>query len=200
MADHRKRFERWRKKLPKNTAYFVDQVLTRIVPEFEARGFVWYPDYAGGDAMQIGANCIPLQRRSGNEWPTVQIHFDKRFRPFLGLDFAKLPPVCTRWTMDGEIIKINREIALVFEGAAYFALSKGRGRDYHCNFGYIWFSLFPRRRIDKEIGTLLALLPELFELFDQGIPEAWLRQNNGFVSKHVFAMGARDESGKRLIV
>lgn len=197
MADHKMRFDRWRRKLPINTAYFVDQVLARIVPKFEAHGFVWYPDFAGGNAMQIGANEIPLQRRSGDEWPTVQISFDKRFRPVLGLRFATLPPICTRWTAEGGIIRIPREKALVFEGSAYFSLSKGKEYDYHCNFGYIWFAFFPRRRIDNEIEKLLTLLPELFSLFDQGIPKAWFREK-GFVSKHVLVSGARDVDGKPL--
>lgn len=194
MSDHRKRFERWRKKLPKNTAYFVDQVLTRVVPEFESRGFFWYPDCADGDAMQIGANEIPLQRRSGEEWPTVQIMFDKRFRPSLSLNFSMLPANCTRWTMDGAVVDIPREKALVFEGGAYFALSKGERLNYNCNFGYIWFALIPHRRMDKEIGILLALLPELFNLFDQGIPRDWINRQFGFVTKHVCLMGSRATS------
>lgn len=194
MADHRKRFERWRKRLPKNTAYFVDQVLTRVVPEFEARGFVWYPDYAGGDSMQIGANEIPLQRRSGEKWPTVQIQFDKRFRPSLALNFSTLPANCMRLTMDGEMVNIPRENALVFEGDAYFALSKGGRHNYHSNFGYSWFSMFPRQRLNKEIESLLVLLPYLFDLFDKGIPEDWLGKKFGFVSEHVFVMGSRQSA------
>lgn len=191
MSDHRKRFDRWRKKLPKNTAYLVEQVLSLIVPEFEARGFVWYSDFGGGDQTQIGANDIPLQRRSGEEWPTVQILFDKRFRPMLGLDFAMLPPVCKRWTVDGTVIDIPREKALVFEGPAYFALCKGSGRNHDCNFGYSSFSFSPQRRIDTELELLRALLPELFDLFDRGIPHTWLNQKSGYVSKHVFVMGTR---------
>src|SRR5204862_3202960 len=98
MGDHRRRFERWRKKLPHNTAYLVDQVLARIVPAFQARGFVWYPDYGGGDSTQIGANTIPLQRRASGDWPTVHIRFHRRFCPLFVLDFGALPPVCKRWT------------------------------------------------------------------------------------------------------
>lgn len=191
MSDHRKRFERWRRMLPKNTAYLVDQVLIRIVPEFEKRGFVWYSDYAGGDPMQIGANDIPLQRRTGNDWPTVQILFDKRFRPSFGIDFAMLPPVCKRWTLEGDVVDIPREKALVFEGTAYFSLCKGRNRDYDCNFGYQWFSLRPHRRIDSEVEILLELLPKLFDLFDHGIPESWLKQESGYVAPNVFIMGHR---------
>jgi hypothetical protein len=169
----------------------VDQVLDRVVPEFEKRGFVWYPDFAGGDATQIGANDIPLQRRSGKDWPTVQIMFNKRLRPGLSVDFAALPPVCVRWLVKGGVINIDRKAALVFEGPAYFALCKGRRRNYDCNFGYYWFSLFPHRRINREIASLLALLSHLFDLFDKGIPEAWLTKKSGYVTKHVFVMGSR---------
>jgi len=191
VSDHRKRFEHWRRKLPKNTAYLVEQVLMRGVPEFEARGFIWYADYAAGDSTQIGANEIPLQLRSGKDWPTVQFLFDKRLRPSFNLNFAALPPICKRWLPDGSIIDIPREKALVFEGPAYFALCKGRGRDYDCQFGYYGFSLLPKRRIDSEIMILLSLLPELFELFDRGIPDMWLRQEFGYVAKHILVLGSR---------
>lgn len=191
MADHRKRFERWRKTLPNITAYLVDQVLARVLPEFEKRGFIWYPDFAGGDATQIGANDIPLQRRNGKDWPTVQIMFNKRLRPSLSVNFSALPPVCLRWLVEGGAINIDRKTALVFEGPAYFALCKGGRHNYDCNFGYYWFSLFPHRRIDREIASLLVLLPHLFDLFDKGIPEAWLTKKSGYVTTHVFVMGSR---------
>ena len=184
LADHRKRFERWRAKLPKNTAYLVDQVLTRIVPEFEARGFVWHPDFAGGDPTQIGANEISLQRRSGENWPTVQIPFDKRFWPNFHVDFAVLPPICKRWTTGG-YVDIPREKAIVVEAPASFALCKGRKRNFDCQYGYNWFALFPRRYLDGEIAHLRALLPEVFDLFDRGIPKDWLKHKYGYVTKHI---------------
>ena len=67
MAGHRKRFERWRNKLPERARFLVDQVLARIVPEFEAKGFQWYDDFAGGNTKEIGHNEIPLQRREGGK-------------------------------------------------------------------------------------------------------------------------------------
>jgi len=193
LADHPKRFERWRTKLPKNTAYLVEQVLRRIVPEFEAKGFVWYPDFAGGDTTQIGANDIPLQRRSDKEWPTVQIMFDKRFRPSFGVDFAALPPICKRWTKDG-YIEIPREKAIAVEGPACFALCQGRKRNYDCQYGYRWFSLFPREHLDSEIEHLRTLLPELFDLFDQGMPNDWFHRKPGRVTKHVFLVHSRRDA------
>lgn len=187
MVDHRKRFDTWRKRLPTNTKYLVDQVLMRIVPEFESRGFVWHPDYGGGDVTQIGANEIPLQIRKGEFWPTVQIAFNNGLRPNFHLNFAVLPPICTRWKNDA-YVDIQRENALVFEGPAYFALCKGRDS---CQYGYHWFSLFPRRYLDSEVEILLRLLPELFDLFDRGIPKEWSRRKFGHVTEHVLLIESR---------
>ncbi len=109
-----------------------------------------------------------------------------------------LPPICTRWDLDGRVTEIPRESALVFEGTAFFSLCKGQGRDYDCNFGCLGITFFPYRRIDKDMGILLTLLPELFRLLDQGIPESWAR-TKGFVTKHVFVSGARDSLGNAFI-
>ena len=190
MADHRKRFDKWRKKLPPNSAYLVEQVLSQVVPEFERRGFGWYSDYAGGDPSQIAANDLPLQRRSGAAWPTVQILFDKRQRPAFSVNFGALPPVCKRVQNDG-YTDVPRERAIVYEGPVYFALCQGRKRDYDCQYGYYWFRLRPQKFLDSEIEYLRGLLPELFELFDQGIPEEWGRRKFGYVTKHILLAGSR---------
>jgi hypothetical protein len=42
--DQIKRFERWRRTLPKNTAYLVSLVVDKVVPLFEARGFDRFRD------------------------------------------------------------------------------------------------------------------------------------------------------------
>ena len=189
--DHRKRFDRWRSTLPSNTAYFVQQIIERVVPQFEANGFVWYSDFAGGDTTQIGANDIPLQRRRGAEWPTVQIIFDKRRRPSLGVDFAVLPAICKRWS-GGQYVDIPHEKALVFEGPAYFSLCKSSHDT--CNFGYRWFAISPRRYLEAEIERLLALLPELFGLFESGLPQGWLTQKFGRVAEHVLLVESRTEA------
>ena len=223
MAGHHTRFERWRAKLPKHTRYLVDQVLTRIVPEFEARGFKWYDDFAGGDPKEIGYNEIPLQRREGEQWPTVQISFDKRRRPAFHIDFTMLPPICRRWGID-ELhpwteLDVPREKAIVVYGPAYFMLCRGKYKNLDGEFGHafsvvnlffflpmliaglisrdlrstlndIRFIVSPHRFLEAEVSKAVALLPVLFDLFDKGIPEAWLTHEFGYVDKHVMLMGS----------
>lgn len=223
MASHRRRFERWRAKLPKHTRYLVDQVLERIVPEFEARGFQWYDDFAGGDPKEVAHNEIPLQRREGEQWPTVQIRFDKRHRPAFHIDFAMLPTVCRRWGIDEHHpwieIDVPRERAITVYAPVYFGLRRGKYKSLDGQFGHTFSSVnyffflpnviaglisrdfrhtindvcmmvSPRRFLDAEVSEAVALLPILFDLFDRGIPEAWLTREFGCVDKHVILLGS----------
>lgn len=201
MSDHKRHFERWRKKLPVNSAYLVEQVLARIVPLFEAKAFVWYPDFAGGDLAQIGANEIPLQRRQGSEWPTVQLAFHKHGRPWFQIHFAALPEVCRR--LDGALgySPVARQTSIAVEAPAYFGLRRGRWGDYRDGqFGFNCLTLFPipvglsrfiRYRfsplsfLDSEVEAALALLPVLFDVFDRGIPREWLQHGFGYATPHV---------------
>jgi hypothetical protein len=206
VSDHRERFERWRKKLPKNTAYLVGQVLARILPEFENRGFAWYANYAAGDPARVGANVIPLQRRCDNDWPTVEVRFNKRLRPWFTIYFSLLPPICMRLTQSGHI-DIPREKATVTEAQAYFTLRRGKWPDHKDGeFGYDCFILISsftrlfgvvasrfsfKRVLDTEVAEALSLLPVMFNLFDSGIPEEWLsREQGGYVSENVAYAGS----------
>ena len=185
MADQLKRFDRWRQRLPENTMYFTNLVIDQMVPVFREHGFDRYPDYAGGSAFAVGPNCIPLQRRRGPEWPTVEILFDKRSRPSLGVTFATLPEVCYRQTERGPA-EIPRLEANVVEGLAHFSLCKGQRANFDCNFGYTGFVLRPKSRLDGEVAALKSLLPWLFDLLETGIPDAWYRQKPGYVDKYAF--------------
>jgi hypothetical protein len=179
--NHRARFDRWRRLTPKPTRHLIERVLERIVPAFEAEGFVWPADYAGGDPDEIGANTIPLQARSGDAWPTAEIHLPGSRRPCFTLYFAALPSECRRLT--GE--PVPRERATVVYAPAYFVLCKGRGRGLDGQFGYRWFSPWPIRELDREVETAVGLLPEMFRLFRAGIPDEWATREPGYVSRHV---------------
>ena len=190
--DQSDRFGRWRKKIPASTAKLVDLVSDQIVPLFQARGIVQHTDYAGGRTLSVGANCIPLQLRQGVEWPTVEILFDKRARPALGVTFAMLPELCFRKTERGPI-QIPRSEANVTEGPAFFSLCKGHRGYNDRNFGYYYFSLSPNRKLIVEINTLKSLLPWLFDLFESGIPDDWLQGPPRYVDRHAFlVLGSRN--------
>jgi hypothetical protein len=202
--------------LPRHARYLVDQVVAHIVPMFEARGFQWPDGYAGGIPAEIGHNEIPLQRREGESWPTVQIKFDKRARPRFHIEFAAFPPICRRMFGTEEI---PREKAIVAYAPAHFLLCRGKyksmdgefghsislanvllffpmlvsgliDRDLHYTVNDIRFAVAPTRFLDSEVSEAVALLPILFDLFDQGIPEDWLSHDFGHVNKNVMLIGS----------
>src|SRR5436190_19357987 len=142
-TDQLGRFDSWQQSLPENTMYLSNLVKNKIVPAFREQGFDRYPDYAGGSAFAVGPNCIALQRRKGPEWPTVEILFDKRSRPSLGVNFAALPEICYRQASHGTQ-HIPRLEANVTEGRAFFLLCKGHHRNHDGNFGYHWLALRPK--------------------------------------------------------
>jgi hypothetical protein len=163
----------------------VDRIIDDIVRPFQARGFLWHGDYAGGDPREVAAYTIPLQQRVGDDWSTVELHLSKRARPWFSVYFAALPPTCRKL---GE--PIPRERANVVYAPAYFMLCKGETRGLDGQFGYHWFSLFPRSRIDAEVGKAVHLLPLVFDLFDRGIPVEWLTRDHGYVHKNVRLAGS----------
>lgn len=184
--DQIKAFERWQRTVPPNTALLVRLVIDEVVPLFRARGFERFPDYAGGSAFAVGPNCIPLQRRKGIEWPTVEVLFDKRYRPSFGVTFALLPEDCVRIATDGPV-KISRLQANVVEGPAFFYMMKGTGRNFEGNWGIIHFSFRPQHKIRAEVEALKSLLPWLFDIFDNGIPASWLASDKNYrVDRHAF--------------
>jgi hypothetical protein len=183
--DQVKRFEQWRRRINATTEFLVASVVNEIVPLFERRGYSWVSDYAGGNVLAVGPNTIPLQLRQGFEWPTIEITFDKRGRPALGVTFSALPETCWRRTPTN-VVEIPRTMASVVEGRAFFHLCKGHQKYNNCNFGYYYFSFSSERRLRRECATLAGLLPWLFELMDDGIPPTWLKQKPGYVHDHAF--------------
>lgn len=190
-----RRFDRWRRNLPENTAYFVSRIVDDIVPAFLEQGFGRYSDYAGGSTYAVGANCIPLQRRAGIEWPTVEILFDRKYRPSIGVNFALLPEGCVRPELNGDKA-IPRMEANVVEGPAFFSLCKGCHKNFDCNFGCTGFVLRPRNRIDREIEQLQSLLPWLFDCFEHEILKSWYDRSPGYVAKHAFLSRASQTFSK----
>lgn len=196
--NHKKRFAGWRKRAPHKTQYLADQVLDRLVPEFERHGFVWYADFAVENSREIGANEIPLQRRTNEEWPTVQIRFYSKWGPRLHIDFSALPEICRSPLRSS----IPREAAIAVYGPACFSLRRGIWKDNQdSEFGFNWmplllptpaklFRLFRyifnwRKYLDSEVDAALTLLPILFDIFDRGIPQEWIEHGFGSITPNV---------------
>ena len=204
LTGHQKRFAGWQKCMPPKTQYLVEQVLTRIVPEFEKNNFAWHSI----DSKRVGANTIPLQRKSGNNWPTVELYFLKGvWGPRFRITFSELPETCRSI----ESSNIPREEAAAQFGSAYFYLERNiwhDGRD--SEFGFNWMLLLLpapstvlrlirylfnwRKFLDSEVDAAIALLPILFEIFDKGIPQEWIDHDFGKINDHVMLI----HSWKRL--
>jgi hypothetical protein len=175
--------------------------VNEVVPIFQAAGFDRPADYAANDSFAIGPNCIPLQRRAGEKWPTVEILFDKRSRPAFGVTFAALPKICRRYTADGNTVDIIRIKAAVVEGPAYFSLCKGHQGYNDCNFGYYCFSVSPQNKLRREVDLFISLLPWLFGVLDRGIPETWLSAHvPGYVDRHAFLISSWNIVDHRRVV
>ena len=186
MGDVKKNFERWRRKVPEDTAVLLDQVLEKVIPDFKAQGFSWYGDYAGGKFSEIGPNTVPLQRRTTEEWPTVEFHFDQGGEPRFSVYFGVIQPV--NYRLDGKVY--HRDHAIVCYAPAYFLLKKndkpGSGI-FGLTHGWYYDS---NKKIESEIAECRKLLPIVFELFDNGIPDGWLTSNFGKVAPHIWLMGS----------
>lgn len=193
MADHHKRFSTWKERLGENSRYLVDQVCAVLLPEFEKHGFVWYGDFAGGKVSEVAANEIPLQRRTGENWPTVQLWFDKRGCPFFCISFAELPKICRKEFGTQEI---PREEAIIAYAPAFFSLVRN-GRGDIGMFGYSRFSLFPKRKLDSEIKRALGMIQILFPLFERGIPTEWLYKEPGMVAANILLNSSWETDERR---
>lgn len=185
--DHKKRFMGWRKRMPEKTRYLVDRVLERVVPEFEKQGFVWYPDFARNNPQEIGANEIPLQRREGASWPTVQIKFVPS-APNFHIIFSALPEIC-RSPINNNI---PRSEAIVVYGPAYFYLCESRRkRSFGFSLGLgriIRYWINWRNFLDSEVDAVVSLLPYLIDIFDKELYRDWMDHQFGCVNDHVFLM------------
>ena len=196
--EHGKRFAGWRRRLSLREQYLVDQVVGRIVPDFNRNGFVWYPNSGGGSPSRVGANVIPLQRRGEKNWPVVEIYFLSGGGPRFKINFSVLPEICR--SIEG--VEILREHAAAQYGPAYFGLRRGIWGDYlDSEFGFDWASLLLpspakmlqlirylinwRRFLDSEVDAALLLLPVLYEIFDHGISQDWLEHDFGKITPNV---------------
>ena len=184
MRSLKKRFERWYGKLPENSRFMVDLVREKVVPVFLARGFVWTDDYALGKSTEVGTNEIVLQLREGDGWPTVQIFFSPGGKPWFCIDFGLISDGAYRY--DGRVV--NKQEATINQASIRLSLAKTKGtvRSLFTQFGYHYFSFSPKKKTTAEVEYALSLLPVIFDLFENGIPNEWKNIKNAYASQNVY--------------
>jgi hypothetical protein len=177
MSDQIKKFERWRRLLPKRTMFFVELIEAEVAPLFLTHGYRRYSDYPGK------ASWIGLQRRNGDLWPTVELHFGHRGRPFVTLSFALLPETCRTILLDRPgFYDIPRIKAGVVDAPAFFSLRKGRYRNDDNVFGdasIFCRPLWLQEKLRREVAELKSLSIWLINFLDTGIPREWLERSTG---------------------
>lgn len=155
----KRRFERWRATQPEPTRLLADLVAERLLPEFEAQGFIWHANASAG--------FLYLVKPGSSIWPAVEMRFHKRAHPMLFIDIACLPETCRQW--DGkEFVPVPRAEAHIVDAPVVFWLCNRRKLAPNF-FGYRYFSLLPKRRLRNEIATVESLLPRLFDSFEEGL-------------------------------
>lgn len=188
VVNHKHRFLRWYKTISDNRSYLVDLVLSEIVPQFESSGFTWYENYAGGNVDAIAGSSIPLQRRQGDYWPTVEIQFLRGSCVSFRFYIALLPERCIAFTESG-FKEIPRESACVSGGQAYFYSDTGTAYGY----GYSWFTLFPKYRLRKEVMRASYFVKELIKLFEEKVLDGEIEYKGDLSELSLFSAHSIEE-------
>jgi DNA-directed RNA polymerase subunit RPC12/RpoP len=199
-TDHKKRFTRWRKSLGSRSSFLVDQVFEIILPPLFEQGFEWANSISEFGALADSrADSIPLQRRSGLAWPTITIDFDQNKRAKFRVEFSELAELCFH-RGQGDLLKIPRNEARIYDGSLYFLVIKHRTRSDDSRFGYDIFEYLSQPyRVDRLVRYVIApksllagevrfaqhCMQEIQELIHSGIPREWETAEPGNIGRHL---------------
>jgi hypothetical protein len=182
-----RRFEAWQARAKPHVAFLTEQFITSVVPLFVDAGFQRFADYAGNDTYAVGSNCLPLQCRDGESWPTIECQFDRGGAPSVGIYLSRLPKDCFRFK-NGEYYSIPRNLANVREGGECYMLCKdglGQGAG---QFGYRFFSFWPRRKLVSEVEAVVRLIPKVLDFFDEKLDRPRQNDAGGIVNQNFFRL------------
>lgn len=200
-SSHKQRFERWRKTLDARTAFLVDQVCEVLLPPLFAQGFEWADRVEEFGALADSRpDSIPLQRRSGDAWPTLTIDFDQRKRANFRVEFSLLPETCLQRGRGG-LLEITRREARVFNGPLYFRVVRRERISEDSRFGYRVFDFIaqpyrvdrllryivaPKGLLAEEVGFARRCLAEIESMLHSGVPREWETAPLGRIGRHLF--------------
>ena len=187
MADQHTRFERWASRLPEHAAYLFGQVQLKVVPVLRASGFSEaFPSYGKAREGLLRISAVPFQIRGGAEWPTAEIFFSPDGKPWFRIELA--------WLRDGLTDRDGRtwplEQCVLHDAREYFEVAKDRGTvsSLFSQFGYHWWALMPRRKLDTEVAMAVRALSSALPIFFQGpagIGQAAICSTDGYVANNL---------------
>jgi hypothetical protein len=200
-TNHKRRFARWRKTLDARAAFLVDQVCEVLLPPLFAQGFEWADRVEEfGAIADSRADSIPLQRRSGDAWPTITIDFDQRKRANFRIEFSQLPEHCLQ-RGHGELLEISRREARVFNGPLYFRVVRRERKSEDSRFGYrifdfisqpyrvdrlLRYAFAPKGLLAEEVGFARRCMVEIEEMLRSGVPREWEAAPLGRIGRHLY--------------
>lgn len=184
MVSQRKKFERWSGKATEITRYLIQMVQRELVPPIIERGFVWVEDYGlEGKARQVGGSVIPFQIRSGDMWPTLEILFSSTGRPWFSVRFG--------WVQDGFLLYdgtcLTKQQATLTDAPLHYALAKDKGTvsSLFMQFGYHWWTPFPRKVLASEVAYAKRVLPAALDMLAGPLPTSTNR-GEGYIAKNIY--------------
>lgn len=184
MVSQRKKFDRWSTTVPATTQCLIQLVRDEVVPQITQYGFDWIADYAEGKAGQVGANVIPLQIRAGDAWPTVEIFFSPKGRPWFRIQFGW---VCDGFKRHDESV-LTRQQATLTDAPIRYILAKDQGAvsSLFTQFGYNWWVPFPRKKLTSEVNYANRVLSCAIEMLREPMPPAPKGASDGYISKNIY--------------
>ena len=152
---HKKKFARWKSNLPEKTRWLVEAVEEKLIPEFEARGFVWSNNFfQREDETVVQPFTLPFIRRGEGFQDSLVINFEKHKSPRFGISFR-------RWTS----VEMQQD-QMWFPH--YLTWKKSEKAQYK-SFGLGALDLFAdKSRCEAVVDQVIALLPQVDACMEQG--------------------------------
>jgi hypothetical protein len=101
----------------------------------------------------------------GAEWPTAEIYFSPDGKPWFRIELAWL----RSGLADHEARVWPLEQCVLHDAPEYFVVAKDKGSvsSLFSQFGYHWWALMPRRKLDSEVAAAASALSKALPLFLQ---------------------------------
>jgi hypothetical protein len=146
---HRGRFKRWFNLQPPKSKYLIDQIVDRLVPIIEQRGFLWQDLFNFADDEPVFAYCLNFRRENRPLRESIDFTFNNSGWPYVSCDLHRVD----------ESGKWYRADVVRWQTDYYRAK----------HFGIFWRSIDRRyARLARDVDWLIAIVPQMIAYIDRG--------------------------------